>query len=800
MSGSHFDFEIADRPDEVDLRGIGSALVRRKRLIGGVTLGCLALALAFSALVKPRYLAEARILVENQPSYLTGVEPQPRENAVPDSEAINSQIQLLTSRDLARRAIKTLGLQGNPEFDPTAGGLSAIKRPLVLLGLLRDPSENGLEDRLLTSFFDHLAVYSPTKTRVLQVEFSSQDPDLAARGANVVADLYMDMQMQAKRDSAHQAVQTLRPLIASLEARVARADADVEAFRAKSGLFEGANNTNVSTQQLGEINAQLAQARGAQSDAQAKARGLREMLQHGRIGDVGDIANNDFVRRIAEQRVALRSQLALESRTLLPGHPRIKELQAQLTDIDGQLRLAVERAARGLENDAKVAAARVANLTALLDEQKQTVALSNADAAQLRELQRIAKTLHDHLDSEAAKYQADLARDASDASPADARIISRALSPSQPIFPKTLPIAIFATLAGLFFSAGYVIIREMTGERAVAQDSSSLSRLAPEPPREAVAESAAIALETPPLAEPEEPPAAPEPVAEHSLAKGLRGLKDVLARFAPPAGRDAEQEALSHATRSSASEQLLADSADEPEPEFVLAESKPAQQSPAPIASEVVGEVVAEAVPAPVSLPEEPKRSRVVVSRSLIERLAPLARHGGAKILLVGAADAVAAAGAHLTLARAMAREGRAVLVQLCGDDAVLRRALAPEAGAEPVGLAQLLKGEATFAEVIYRDAFSRLHIVLAGGPIDGPEPGLRLILDALEHTYDMMLIVAPHDAMGESLAAEVDLVLIFGAVGAARDFVQDDFAAAGAREILLADVDVQGEIVESAA
>src|SRR6266568_2892319 len=339
MSASNFDFEIADRPDEVDLRGIGSAIGRRKSLIGGATLGCLALALVFCTFAKPRYMAESRILVENQQSYFTGAGPEARESApVLDSEAINSQIQLLTSRDLARKAVKTLGLQGNPEFDPAARGFGALTRPLILLGLMQNPADSVVEDRLLTSFFDHLAVYSPTKTRVLQVEFSSQDPDLAARGANVVADLYIDLQMQAKRDSAHLAVQSLKPLIASLEARVARADAHVEAFRAKNGLFEGANNTNVSTQQLGEINAQLALARGAQSDAQAKAHGLRELLQHGRVGDVGDIANNELVRRIVEQRVALRSQLAMELRTLLPGHPRIKELEAQLSDNEGQLR------------------------------------------------------------------------------------------------------------------------------------------------------------------------------------------------------------------------------------------------------------------------------------------------------------------------------------------------------------------------------------------------------------------------------------------------------------------------------
>jgi len=63
------------------------------------------------------------------------------------------------------------------------------------------------------------------------------------------------------------------------------------------------------------------------------------MLQSGQA-DRGfrGFSNSELTRRLSEQRVTLRAQLAEQSSTLLDNHPRIKELKAQLADLDRQLR------------------------------------------------------------------------------------------------------------------------------------------------------------------------------------------------------------------------------------------------------------------------------------------------------------------------------------------------------------------------------------------------------------------------------------------------------------------------------
>jgi uncharacterized protein involved in exopolysaccharide biosynthesis len=460
---------------EIDLARIARAISARRWWVIGPTVAMLAGSTIFVNVVKPRYSAEARVLLENQENFIPRADKTERvAEILPDPEAVQSQIQLLTSRDLARRVIKTLDLQGNDEFDPLAKGMGATTRALVMLGLARDPTQTTPEDRILETFGDRLNVLSPTKTRVLSIEFTSRNPDLAAKGANAVAEAYLEFQQDAKRDHARGAANSLAALVAQLRARVAEADAEAEQFRVKSGLLVGSNNTTINAQRLSDLNTQLSLSRSAQADAQAKARLLRDMLRQNRIGDIPDVANNEVIRRLLEQRVTLRAQLALESRTLLPGHPRIKELHAQLQDLDAQGRAAAERVARTLENDARIAAARVENLTRALEEQKTVVGAADADDVRLRDLERTARLYKEQLESATAKYQEAFARENSQATPPDARIFQRALAPRTPSFPKKAPIVSFATLSALILSIGGVLSGELLSGRP---------RVAPPAPR-----------------------------------------------------------------------------------------------------------------------------------------------------------------------------------------------------------------------------------------------------------------------------------------------------------------------------
>ena len=462
----------AEPISEIDVRAIAAA-IRRRRLAILVPTGLAFLLITiYVNVATPKYTSAAQVLLENQETFFTRPDrvnlPLEQITQV-DPEAVASQIQLIGSRDLARRAVKQLGLRGNPEFDPEAKGSNPFTRVLVLLGILPSPTSETVEARTVTAFLDRLTVLSPSKTRVITIEFTSRDPELAARGANTVAELYLQEQSAAKRSTAKSAADALAAQIADLRIKLAGADAERERYRLQSGLLAGTNNMTISGQQLADINTDLSRARSAQADAQAKASLIREFLRDGKSADVTEVINNDIVRRISDQRVVAQAQLALESRTLLSGHPRIKELTAQVAQYDFALKTAARQAAISLENEAKIAGQRVANLEAVMKQQKQTAGAANTDEIKLHALERAAQSYKDQLDSSTTKYQEALARQSSAATPADARIISSAVRSQDPSFPKKLPFIIFGTVATFVFALGYVVASELLSGRAVVE-------------------------------------------------------------------------------------------------------------------------------------------------------------------------------------------------------------------------------------------------------------------------------------------------------------------------------------------
>jgi uncharacterized protein involved in exopolysaccharide biosynthesis len=573
-------------------------------------------------------------------------------------------------------------------------GLSPVKSLLALFGIGRDPFSLTPEERVLDAYFDRLTAYAVDKSRVVVIEFQSRDPDLAAKVANSIAENYLVLQQNARQDQARAAGQWLSGEIDNLRKKVADAESRVEDFRSKSSLFVGTNNTTLSNQQMGELNTQLNNARALKSDAESKAKLIREMLQSGKPIEASDILNSELTRRLSEQRVTLRAQLAEQSSTLLDGHPRIKELKAQLADIDRQIREEASKLSRSFENDSRIAAGRVESLSASLEASKKQATSTNGQDVQLRALEREAKSQRDLLESYLAKYREATARENIDAAPADGRIISRALVSNTPAFPKKLPIVLIATLATLMLSAGCIATGELLRMTAPRASAAFVPARRTEP-----------VLASPPIA-----PALPDP---------------------EPAAPVTEIDQLAG--------QLL--------------------------------------------------------------RAGDAAR----KIVVLGSGHSESITLTALSLARLLARSAKVVVVDLSASSpafaAVSADPMAP-------GLAELMLGEASFAQVITRDRLSRAHLVTAGR--QGADrsllqsPRLTLALDALLRVYDHVLLDAgtASDLPAELLTSNARAVVVPDASmnAEARKLMSDQLKDVGFSDVtMLSKPSEPADIVEPA-
>jgi tyrosine-protein kinase Etk/Wzc len=471
---------------ELDLAALGRALWRKRRWIILPTIAAALVAFAVVNVITPRYRSEARVLIENRETSYSRPENDrnaDRDRTLLDAEAVQSQVQIFQSRDLARKVARDLKLAEFKEFNSESAAHQIMTGLTALVGFTREPSRKTVEERVFEHFYERLTVYQVEKSRVVAVDFQSEDPELAAKVANAVGNEYLAMQQQAKREAMKQAGLWLATEIEQLRARVGEAEAKVEEFRTRSNLYVGNNNNQLGTQSLGELNTQLVNARGQKADFEARARFIRDLLKSGKPIEAADITNSELIRRLAEQRVALRAQLAEQSSTLLPQHPRIKELNAQLGDLDIQIRVEAEKLVRSLENDARIAGARVETFTAQLDQLKQQQSALGGQDVQLRALEREAKAQRDLLESYLARYRDVTARETPDAVPADARIISQAVPSSTPQFPKKLPIVAVAGIGMLMFALALAAMGELLGGGVYRPVAAALPEPAPVPTR-----------------------------------------------------------------------------------------------------------------------------------------------------------------------------------------------------------------------------------------------------------------------------------------------------------------------------
>lgn len=687
-AGSEFDM-LDSRP--VELGAVGRALWRKKWWVLAPTLVVAAIAAVAVNLVTPRYKSEARALIEGHENvFLRPEADKTADRAMLDQEAITSRVQLVLSRDVARQVIRQLKLGELSEFDPLLRGVSPVAHVLQLVGVAKDPLRMSPEERVLDSYYDRLNVFPVDKSRVIAVEFQSYDPDLAARAANAVIDDFVGLQLAAQQGETRAAGHWLGGEIEVLRQKVADAEAKVEEFRSKSNLFVGTNNTTLSNQQLGELNSQLAAARSQKADAEAKARFIRDTLKSGKSLESADFLNSELIRRLSEQLATVRGQLAEQSSTLLDGHPRIKELKAQSADLDRQIRAEGERLARSLENDARIAGARVETLGENLGQLKQQAATTNEQDIQLRAYEREAKAQRDLLESYLAKYREVTSRDSLGAVPSDVRVISRAIVSNTPFFPKKVPIVLIASLAMLLIASGFIV----TGQLVAGSSGGAL---------------------------------ASGGLDEGYFERDEPHLQQVPAQTAPvaPAAATAEY----------------------------------GEQDVVELARDIGGSAEA-----------------------------------GRRVVVVGAQRHIGTTLTALALARELSRHARVVLVDLAFSHPNLA-AVAIDPGAP--GIADLVRGGASFGAIITRDRDSRVHIVPAGrgGPDNAAilaSERIGVALDALARTYDHVVIDAgtTSDPLPEPLlrGASRAVLVVSGVPHEAAVAARDRLHVAGFADVAMLD------------
>ncbi|KPL55194.1 hypothetical protein ABB55_25620 [Prosthecomicrobium hirschii] len=781
---------VAQQPEEpsIDLGGILSALWRAKLWIVPLVLLVAVGTFVGVSLMAPRYKAEARLLIESRPLVLRTNDQRTAEQdrALLDQEGVVSQVQLITSRDLARRVIAAEHLLDHPEFASSRGFLGGL---VAALGLTGGRSISP-EERALETFLERFTAFQVEKSRVIQVEFWAHDPDVASRIANAITTAYLRLQGESKVKDNAETTRWLEGEIAALRTKVAESEGRVETYRSSSELFlSSTNNTTLFQQQLSELNSQLTAARGVKSDAEAKSAQLRKIVTEGGSLDAAtEIVVQPMFQRLRERQIALRSRIAELSAIYLPGHPQIQTLNSQLRDIDGQLRAEARKTLANLENDVKVADQRIRELRGQLGEFKGQATRANQEDVQLRALERDAKAQRDLLESLLARYREAATRANLGSEPPDARVISQASPPSRPYFPKVVPITSVVTLAVFLLCGTIVILRELLAATAVAGAS-----LTDQPPRgRSAAARGPVVVASPDIPPRRQDPVDPSAPARESATDAdapILGLMRHSAGDPAPAATAAEDRPVAAASAAApasgsdkgppgvvaaasalieAAKAIERADAGQPDPVAAVAtagsKAEAAAPPPVPPAAAVSGQApVGQAGPVEAA-DARPGPSASVGPLEIWRRIDGPGRDARL-VAVVAAADNAVAQRAALGLVRTGAAAAIPVcLVVLAGEGFDAEHVLD---GRDRPGFADLVAGRCGFGAAIHRDSGSLAHVVPPGAAEATPLDHDRslAVVEALQLSYEHVVVVVGSltsaDPVGIALAGIADHVVV---------------------------------------
>ncbi|MEO1264123.1 MAG: exopolysaccharide transport family protein [Pseudomonadota bacterium] len=685
--------------DDIDLVTVFGAIRRKLPMLLVISAIVGALAFGVMSLIAPRFTSEAQLAIVSKTTNPfpenSGNQQQP-DNSAPrlDREAINTHVQAIGAPSLLLKVAEQLELNANPEFNSAAGAVDTLDRVMRLIGLAGPRPGETVDDRVLKAVKDRLQISAARESRYISITFSSVDRNLAASFANTLAESYRNGLVDVPVRETNTVLEALKPKIEQLNREVVDAESAVEQFRARTGrLLSGPQLVPLSSQRLSALSEELSRAEGERSQAEARWRTANDLSRTGSGEVLPEVQQSAVVQGLIGQRVRLERQVNEASAALLPAHPRMRQLNADLTGLKRSINAEVRKVVQSLEKSFRSASLRVDQIARQMAQLRTEAVDNSGDDGQLRLLESQAKSKRAELERLQRQLEDNKTLVVTKNVPVEAVLASQARPTGVPTFPKKGPIAALAAAAtflfGLAITAAGAIISPETG--------------------------------------------APKPAGPVRGGKASRKVTE------PEFEDDYDDEPQVEVRRPGAAAAVAAGGAAVAAsvlPRGRAGAPKPAAAAPARVRLDTAAAAPADEDQIPTGL------------ANIATHLESRAEDGvGYRTMVVGETDRITAHDEAIDLVQALAATGkRVVLVDWATDG----RGLGADLGlnGEP-GIVELLEGGVGFDDVISSLMDGPVHLIPCGGAIDTDVAldgdGINLILDALDEAYDHIVVTGGH-------------------------------------------------------
>lgn len=455
--------------DRIDMRKLLAAFRRRLRLFLAVVTAMVVVAILVTAQQTPSYQAVATVAINTREARVAPEENSSVLAPLPDSSAaVDTEVQVISSRGLAQRVADDLNLQNDPDFNPVLAMQRAAANPGLLDRLLKRKPEpvkavpadspevrQAVIDRLLAG----LTVTRVALTYVISISYEADDPAKAARIANTFAKEYVASQLDAKLSASRQANGFLAQRIEELRRQALDDSAQAQQYRIAHGLLS-TSGASLTEQEISAYNQQVAAARVEAAADQARLQTARQQLANGSSGeDVGEALGSGVVSSLRSQRAGISAKVAQMEERYGPRYPELAKGKRELADIDAQIQAEINRVISNLEAKANVSQRRLASISGSLGSARGTLTENNRAMVGLAELEQKAAASQALYESYLNKFKQTGAQEGTEQP--DSRLLSEARVPNFPSSPNFLLNVALGLVFGLGLGLAAVFLSEM---------------------------------------------------------------------------------------------------------------------------------------------------------------------------------------------------------------------------------------------------------------------------------------------------------------------------------------------------
>lgn len=453
-------------------------------------IGTIVLITGFFAMVAyqitPRYTATARMIIGKEAPTPTGMGSLGRMLGGNLRTHIFSEIEVMRSARPIERTVDRLGLMEQPEFNhglrksrfPWLTDLAPVKWVTEMFSAIGghagteiiETNERTRErQKVINAFRDRLTIRPPGKSNVISVKFESIDAKKAALIVNTFTEIYIADYFERKFRTQMKTRNWLDTRIVSLRKSVLESERVVSEFLASRNLVETGENI-LTERQFTEVGRQLSLAKSRHAERKTRLNQVYRLRNSEQgIGAVKEVRSSPAIQNLRTLEIGLVRKAAEHGTRYGERHPKMINLRAEIANVrqrivDEELRIVQE-----LENEVRVATARVDALSKELDGLGKLRIEAGRDRTKLRQLQREAK-------ANQRMYETYLAQMKHADTPVNKQlsnieIISSAQVPLEPSYPRKYLIIGFGFLISFAIGAFLVFTLERldNGFRTAAQ-------------------------------------------------------------------------------------------------------------------------------------------------------------------------------------------------------------------------------------------------------------------------------------------------------------------------------------------